>query len=155
MLAPVRGDGIVAEEGLLPGEPRAGRRLHLRPRQPDRYAAAPSTYSLLPCTYGQACSAYLAPCGLGRSQCLLANVRVWMLLVAAAVHVCLVCPCCFVFSPPHPRQIKFLPASLPTHEQSYRGNATPTSRPQTVAVFIPECQVGAGVQRRYICDKVM
>ncbi|XBI47522.1 hypothetical protein VPH35_111453 [Triticum aestivum] len=43
-----------------------------------------------------------------RSQCLLANVRVWMLLVAAVVHVYLVCPCCFVFSPPHRRQIQFL-----------------------------------------------
>lgn len=35
--ARARGDGMVAEEGRLPEEPRAGGRLHPRPRQKDRH----------------------------------------------------------------------------------------------------------------------
>uniref|UniRef100_A0A8R7PUH6 Uncharacterized protein n=1 Tax=Triticum urartu TaxID=4572 RepID=A0A8R7PUH6_TRIUA len=113
LLVPMCGDGIVAEEGLLPGEPLPA---SVSTRGHAKKTGTPPRPRHIPyCTYGQACIAYLAPCiaylapyGLGRSQHLLANVHVWMLLAAAAVHVCLVCPCCFVFSPPHPRQIKFL-----------------------------------------------
>ncbi|XP_044363733.1 uncharacterized protein [Triticum aestivum] len=36
MLESMHGDGIVAKEGHLPGEPRDGRRLHPRPCQQDR-----------------------------------------------------------------------------------------------------------------------
>ncbi|XP_048574600.1 uncharacterized protein LOC125555799 [Triticum urartu] len=39
-----------------------------------------------------------------------------------------------------PHRHALLPACLPTHEQSYRGNPTQNSRPQRVAAFISESQ---------------